>query len=91
MATLRLWTSAMQYKKFVFKMKVQSIIHFYTVFKNLLRKDREALMLLRVAIRAYRKRCDKMKKLIGVNEFQKLLTKEEESGIAEVLNAPLIC
>lgn len=59
MAMIRYFSSFEAYKDLVFRMKAQSLLHFYDLFKNELSTNREAGNLLRIGIEEYRKRLRK--------------------------------
>lgn len=58
-AMIRYFSSFEEYKDLVFCMKVQSLLHFYDLFKNELSTNKEAENLLRIGIVEYKKRLRK--------------------------------
>jgi hypothetical protein len=86
-AMLRTLITFDNYKKMIFRMKVQSILHFYEFFKDKLNEDKVASALLKIAVDNHKRRTVKIKMLIGEDGFRLLLSPKETGEMEKVMAA----
>ena len=85
LALMRIFTPFKEYKKLIFQIKAQSIIHFYDVFKEHFKDDPVARELMQIALSNHKKRIPKIKKQIGEEAFNQLLSSEEKQKLAHIM------